>query len=395
MTVAHEKIWTKRFISLFIMNLTVFFVFYGLVTTLPLYALDVLGQTDKEAGLLLTAFLVSAIVVRPFSGKLLDVFGKRKLLLIGLAFYFVCSVLYLWIKPLPLLLALRFFHGIWFSIITTAAGSLAADIVPTARKGAGLGYYTMSTNLAVVIGPFIGLLVIQYSNFNTLFMILSSVVLVGGLLALTINTDDLQQPTNAKLSFRLGDLFERPSMPVALIASLVAFSYASVLSFLSVYAQHKGLMAAASWFYAVFAAAMLLTRPYVGRLYDQKGAVYVIVPAFFFFGIGLVMLAYVEGAVLFLIAGAFVGIGYGSLNTSLQALAIQATKPERSSYATATYFTMFDVGIALGSYVLGIIALKLGYMAVYLDSAALMVGVLALYLVIKRRVKQPSQIETL
>ena len=395
MTVAHEKIWTKRFISLFIMNLTVFFVFYGLVTTLPLYALDVLGQTDKEAGLLLTAFLVSAIVVRPFSGKLLDVFGKRKMLLIGLAFYFVCSVLYLWIKPLPFLLALRFFHGIWFSIITTAAGSLAADIVPTSRKGAGLGYYTMSTNLAVVIGPFIGLLVIQYSNFNTLFMILSSVVLVGGLLALTINTDDLQQPTNAKLSFRLGDLFERPSMPVALIASLVAFSYASVLSFLSVYAQHKGLMAAASWFYAVFAAAMLLTRPYVGRLYDQKGAVYVIVPAFFFFGIGLVMLAYVEGAVLFLIAGAFVGIGYGSLNTSLQALAIQATKPERSSYATATYFTMFDVGIALGSYVLGIIALKLGYMAVYLGSAALMVGVLALYLVIKRRVKQPSQIETL
>ncbi|HJH11581.1 MAG TPA: MFS transporter [Metalysinibacillus jejuensis] len=395
MTVAHEKIWTKRFISLFIMNLTVFFVFYGLVTTLPLYALDVLGQTDKEAGLLLTAFLVSAIVVRPFSGKLLDVFGKRKLLLIGLAFYFVCSVLYLWIKPLLFLLALRFFHGIWFSIITTAAGSLAADIVPTSRKGAGLGYYTMSTNLAVVIGPFIGLLVIQYSNFNTLFMILSSVVLVGGLLALTINTDDLQQPTNAKLSFRLGDLFERPSMPVALIASLVAFSYASVLSFLSVYAQHKGLMAAASWFYAVFAAAMLLTRPYVGRLYDQKGAVYVIVPAFFFFGIGLVMLAYVEGAVLFLIAGAFVGIGYGSLNTSLQALAIQATKPERSSYATATYFTMFDVGIALGSYVLGIIALKLGYMAVYLGSAALMVGVLALYLVIKRRVKQPSQIETL
>lgn len=395
MTVAHEKIWTKRFISLFIMNLTVFFVFYGLVTTLPLYALDVLGQTDKEAGLLLTAFLVSAIVVRPFSGKLLDVFGKRKLLLIGLAFYFVCSVLYLWIKPLPFLLALRFFHGIWFSIITTAAGSLAADIVPTSRKGAGLGYYTMSTNLAVVIGPFIGLLVIQYSNFNMLFVILSSVVLVGGLLALMINTDDLQQPTNAKLSFRLSDLFERPSMPVALIASLVAFSYASVLSFLSVYAQHKGLMAAASWFYAVFAAAMLLTRPYVGRLYDQKGAVYVIVPAFFFFGIGLVMLAYVEGAVLFLIAGAFVGIGYGSLNTSLQALAIQATKPERSSYATATYFTMFDVGIALGSYVLGIIALKLGYMAVYLGSAALMVGVLALYLVIKRRVKQPSQIETL
>ncbi|HEY9571236.1 MAG TPA: MFS transporter [Metalysinibacillus sp.] len=395
MNVPHEKIWTKRFTSLFVTNLTVFFVFYGLVTTLPLYALDVLNQTDKEAGLLLTAFLVSAIIVRPFSGKLLDVFGKHKLLLVGLTFYFICSVLYLWIKPLPLLLALRFFHGIWFSIITTAAGSLAADIVPTARKGAGLGYYTMSTNLAVVIGPFIGLLVIQYSDFNTLFSIMSAVVLLGGLLALTIKTEDLQQPTGAKLTFKLGDLFERPSLPVALIASLVAFSYASVLSFLSVYAQQKGLIAAASWFYAVFAAAMLLTRPYVGKLYDQKGAVYVIVPAFLFFAAGLAMLAYVEGAALFLVAGAFVGVGYGSLNTSLQALAIQATAPERSSYATATYFTMFDVGIALGSYVLGIVAMQSGYKTVYLGSALLALVVLGLYAMVKRRVQRASQIETL
>lgn len=389
----HEKIWTKRFISLFITNLTVFFVFYGLVTTLPLYALDVLKQTDKEAGLLLTAFLVSAIIVRPFSGKLLDVFGKRKLLLIGLACYFLCSVLYLWIKPLPLLLMLRFFHGVWFSIITTAAGSLAADIVPNSRKGAGLGYYTMSTNLAVVIGPFIGLIVIQYSDFNTLFSILSAVVFVGGLLALTINTDDLQQPTGAKLTFKLGDLVERPSLPVALIASLVAFSYASVLSFLSVYAQQKGLMATASWFYAVFAAAMLLTRPYVGRVYDQKGAVYVIVPAFIIFAAGLAMLAYVQGPALFLLAGAFVGIGYGSLNTSLQALAIQATTPARSSYATATYFTMFDVGIALGSYVLGIIAMNSGYKTVYLGSAVLALVVLVLYTIVKRNVRKPSQLE--
>ena len=107
------------------------------------------------------------------------------------------------------------------------------------------------------------------------------------------------------------------------------------------------------------------------------------------------MLAYVEGAALFLVAGAFVGIGYGSLNTSLQALAIQATAPERSSYATATYFTMFDVGIALGSYVLGIVAMQSGYKTVYLGSALLALVVLGLYAIVKRRVQRASQIETL
>jgi len=181
-----NKIFTKQFISLFFTNMSVFFVFYGLITTLPLYAIGVLGKTDDDSGLLVTVFLLSAIIVRPFSGKLLDVFGKKRLLIVSLAFYLVCTVLYIFFKPFALLLALRFFQGIWFSIATTAAGSLAADIIPARRKGTGLGYFAMSTNLAVVFGPFIGLIIIQYASYNVLFIVLSVFVLAGGLLALTI-----------------------------------------------------------------------------------------------------------------------------------------------------------------------------------------------------------------
>ena len=375
------QIWTKRFISLFLINISVFFVFYGLVTTLPLYAIGVLHQTDKEAGLLLSSFLLSAIIVRPFSGKLLDVFGKKKLLVLSIAGYFVCTVLYLLIDPFGLLLGLRFIQGIFFSIITTAVSSLAADIVPKSRKGAGLGYFAMSTNLAVVIGPFVGLLLIQYSNFDVLFIVMSICVLAGGLLAISVNTDDLPQPERqGKLTFTFGDLLERQALPVAAIASLVAFAYASVLSFLSVYAQQKDLMAVASFFYAVFAASMLITRPYTGKLYDTKGAQYVIIPGIISFAIGLVMLAFVSGPALFLGAAIFVGFGYGAVTTSLQALAVQSTAHNRSGYATATYFTMFDLGIALGSYVLGIVAVQAGYASVYLTGAGVLVVVFIVYL---------------
>ncbi|MBG9693671.1 MFS transporter [Lysinibacillus sphaericus] len=377
----NTQIWTKRFISLFLTNISVFFVFYGLVTTLPLYAIGELHQTDKEAGLLLSGFLLSAIIVRPFSGKLLDVFGKKKLLVLSIAGYFACTVLYLFIHPFGLLLGLRFIQGIFFSIITTAAGSLAADIVPAKRKGAGLGYFTMSTNLAVVIGPFIGLLLIQYSTFNVLFIVMSFCILAGGILALTVHTDDLPQPAHkGKLTFTFHDLFERKALPVAAIASLVAFSYASVLSFLSVYAQQKGLMAVASLFYAVFAAAMLITRPYTGKLYDTKGPQFVIIPGIISFAIGLIMLAFVEGPMLFLSAAIFVGFGYGAVTTSLQALAVQSTAIQRSGYATATYFTMFDLGIALGSYILGMVAVQAGYASVYLSGAGLLGVVFIIYL---------------
>lgn len=377
----NTQIWTKRFISLFLTNISVFFVFYGLVTTLPLYAIGKLHQTDKEAGLLLSGFLLSAIIVRPFSGKLLDVFGKKKLLVLSIVGYFICTVLYLFIHPFGLLLGLRFIQGIFFSIITTAAGSLAADIVPAKRKGAGLGYFTMSTNLAVVIGPFIGLLLIQYSTFNVLFIVMSICILAGGILALTVNTDDLPKPAHeGKLTFKFDDLFERKALPVAAIASLVAFSYASVLSFLSVYAQQKDLMAVASLFYAVFAASMLITRPYTGKLYDTKGPQFVIIPGIISFAIGLVMLAFVEGPVLFLSAAIFVGFGYGAVTTSLQALAVQSTAIQRSGYATATYFTMFDLGIALGSYILGMVAVQAGYASVYLSGAGLLGVVFIIYL---------------
>ena len=86
--VKKEPIWTRSFISLFFTNLSVFIVFYGLVTTLPLYAIGVLNRTDEEAGLLMTVFLISAIVVRPFTGKILDVAGKRKMLWIALVLLF-------------------------------------------------------------------------------------------------------------------------------------------------------------------------------------------------------------------------------------------------------------------------------------------------------------------
>lgn len=377
-----KKIFTKRFISLFFTNMSVFIVFYSLISTLPLYAIGVLGKSDDAAGLLITVFLISAIIMRPFSGKLLDLFGKKRMLMISLVFYLVCTILYLFFKPFILLLALRFFQGIWFSIVTTAAGSLAADIVPAKRKGAGLGYFTMSTNLAVVFGPFLGLLIIQYASFDLLFIVLSMFVAIGGLLALTIQTKDLPKTEvkNRNFKFSLHDLFERKAIPIAAIACLIAISYASILSFLSLYAEEKDLLSAASYFYAVFAVAMIAVRPFTGKIYDSFGSKYVIIPSFILFAIGLVVLATANQSIAFLLSAIFIGIGYGTLTTSFQTLSIQSTSPKRSGYATATYFTLFDIGLAFGSYILGIVAVNLGYVVMYYAAATMLVCIFLIYM---------------
>lgn len=382
-----KAIWTKRFISLFFSNLTIFLTFYGLITTLPLFAINELSRTDEEAGLLLSIFLLSAIIVRPFTGKLLDHFNKKKMLMTSLIIYTICTVLYMFIEPFGILLILRFFQGIWFSIATTATGSLAADIVPPERRGAGLGYFVMSTNLSIVLGPLVGLFVIQHFSYDALFLTLSISLILGSLSALSIKLKPEEQfkPTEKNLKFTWNDLFERKSMPIALVASVASFSYASILSFISIYAEQKGLLEFATFFFAVYAAAMILSRPFTGRIFDMKGPSYIIIPGFIFFGGGLLLLSFVSSPFVFLLSGVLIGLGYGALVPSLQTKAVQDAGPHRSGYGTATFFTLFDFGMAIGSYVLGMIAASFGYEDLYLTAALVIVLAFVLYLFVSRK----------
>lgn len=383
-----EPIWTKVFISLFVTNFSIFIIFYGLVSALPLYAVDILSRSDEDAGLLMTTFLISAIIVRPFTGKILDLAGKRKMLWISLFFYLICTSLYYFIEPFESLLVLRFAQGIFFSIVTTASGSLAADSIPASRRGAGLGYFGMSTNLAVVVGPFIALTVIQFFSYNVLFLSLTALLVLGAVAASFIPADKKLATSSAKTRMTWNDLFEKKALPVALIASFVAFSYASILSYLSIYSLEKGVLHLTSSFFAVFAAIMLLTRPLTGKIFDEKGPKFIIIPGLVSFIIGLVLLAYMDSPVLFLLAGAFVGLGYGAIVPSFQALAIQSTGPARSGYATATFFTLFDTGLAIGSYILGLVATKLGYQNLYLFSSIILVLTLIVFIIRQKKAEQ-------
>ncbi|MFJ8064385.1 MFS transporter [Psychrobacillus sp. NPDC096426] len=380
-----EPIWTKAFISLFATNFSIFIIFYGLVSALPLYATDVLNRSDEDAGLLMTIFLISAIIVRPFSGKILDLFGKRKVLWTTLLLYLLCTALYYFVEPFEMLLVLRLVQGIFFSIATTASGSLAADNIPVSRRGAGLGYFVMSTNLAVVVGPFITLTIIQSFSYDAMFLTLTALLIIGAFAALIIPADKRPDTPPAKNRLTWNDLFEKKALPIALNASIVGFSYAGVLSYLSIYSQQKGVLHLTSSFFAVFAIVMLVTRPYTGRIFDEKGPKYIIIPGLLSFVIGLVLLAFMNSPFLFLLSGAFIGLGYGAVVPSFQTLAIQSTTHARSGYATATFFTLFDTGLAVGSFLLGMIATQFGYQNLYLLSSVFVIVALILFMGLQKK----------
>ncbi|PGT90570.1 MULTISPECIES: MFS transporter [Bacillaceae] len=386
-----QPIWTQGFISIFLSNFFIFVAFYGLLTSLPIYVVDELGRSSVDAGLIITIFMLSAIIVRPFSGKLIQDFGKKKTLMISMILFTVFSFMYLWVENYALLLVLRFVHGIWFSIASTATGAIAADIVPLKRRGEGLGYFAMSMNLAVVCGPFISLTLLQYVSFSILFLVLASLITIGVLFtAFSKMTEVKKSSPVEKKRLQFSDLIDQKALPIALVGSLVAFTYSSVLSFISMYAKDLDLIEAASYFFLVFAVAMIIARPFSGRLYDTKGPNVVIYPALVLFMIGLLLLSIAHNAFMLLFAGAFVGLGYGTVVPCFQTLAVQATDHHRSSHATATFFTLFDTGIATGSFVLGIVVAQLGYETLYLLTGLFLILVIFMYKLVQSRKKAIS-----
>ncbi len=376
-----EKIWTGPFFVALINNFFLFIIYYALLTILPVYIINDLNGTEGQAGLAMTIFMLSAIVVRPFSGKIIEMFGKRKTLLISELFFCISSILYVFIDSLPLLLALRLFHGIWFSIVTTVLISIANDIIPDSRKGAGLGYFAMSMNLAVVFGPFIALTALHWFSYKVLFIALAIVVVIGYLFAFTLKVSEYRPQLSAVKRNHLSwhDLFETKAIPIAIVGCLTAFAYASIMSFIAVYAETKGVFEYVSLFFIVFAVAMIIARPFTGRLYDTKGPNAVIYPSFIFFAVGLFLLSNMHSVLTLLIAGVLIGIGYGSIVPCFQALAIQSAQKHRSGHATSTFFTLFDSGMATGAFVLGIVSAQWGYSSLYILCGVIIILTIPVY----------------
>lgn len=390
------RLWNRSFILCLCNNLFLFTYYYALLTILPIYIMKDLGGTVKEAGLALTLFLVSSIAVRPFSGLIVEKLGKKIAFRGSELLFVVFALSYLFADSMWALLLIRFIHGIWFSVLTTVTVPIANDFIPDHRKGEGMGYFVMSTNLAVVFGPLIALTVLQFTDFKMLFLLLTAVIGLGFIFCLMIplqQQDKVAFTAETKEKTRLGwhDIIETRAIPIGFVALLTAFAYSSIMSFITAYSESKDLLAYTSLFFIVFAISMIVVRPWVGKIYDRKGASAVIYPSFIFFAIGLVVVSFISNQWLLWLSAIFIGIGYGSLFPCFQTIAIQSVAKQRMGHAISTFFTLFDLGMAIGSVILGLMIAYYGYQLSYLFCAVITVLTLFVYkYTVSASLKQPK-----
>lgn len=364
----NERLWTKDFISISLSSFFLFMVFYTLMATLPIFVLETLRQSESQIGLVVTVFLIASVSIRPFAGIWLDTIGRKKILQYSLMLLLISTFCYVIVNSFAVLLILRFVQGLAFGLATTAAGTVVAEIVPEKRRGEGMGYYGMAMSLAMVFGPYLGLTMISHFSFITLFSISGIFSILSLFFGLAVAIPVKIKKSN-KTKIRISQLIEKSALPISVTSSLLAIGYSGIISFISVYARDLGLVDFASFFFIVYAVAILASRPFTGKLFDRKGENIIAYPGIILFTIGLLLLSIAHMPFLFLLSAAIIGLGYGSIVPSFQTLAVNSAAPEKRGMATATFFLFFDSGMGIGSFLLGIITAKTSFHTMYVFSS--------------------------
>lgn len=386
MSHSKDKLWTKDFIIVSLINFIVILIFYLLMVTIASFAKNEYDATTSQAGLATGIYIVGTLVGRLFSGRVINNVGAKKMMMIGLTAFIVTTALYfVHSGGITMLLIFRLINGVAAGIASTATSTIIAQIIPSARKAEGIGYFSMSTTLGTAIGPFLGIMLGRLVSYNVIFLFCVILAVIALMIGLTVKALRMPFTKTAKTKFSLKQYIEPNAIPIAIVTFLMSLGYAAILSFISFFAEERDLVAAASFFFLIYAIAILVTRPFSGRLMDTKGANAIMVPCFLLFAMGLALLSVTHSGILLLVAAAIVGAGYGNLQSGAQAIALKVTPSARAGLATSTFFIALDAGLGFGPYILGFIEPLVGFGALYSGLAVLIVMTLVLYMMLHGR----------
>lgn len=376
-----DRLWSPAFINYGVSSGIFYMTQYVLVAALPIILTSELGGSALDAGLAMTYFQIGTILCRPFAGRLIDGLDKRVILLISSALFFVIMGLFNLTTSLQTIFVLRGLHGAIFALGTTVMAALAVVVLPASRKGEGINMFAVFSNIAMVLGPAVGLYALQAYGSSALYMFLTIMTALAFILSNVIRLPkELAKPKQKKSKgWSISQFIEKRSLPWALMGLFIGFTYSGVLVFIPIELNSMGAGVWGSVFFALFALMIIISRPLVGKVYASYGSRFVIYPGVGLFIVGLAILGVVSTPVGIICTAPLLGLGYGAAQPAFQALAVQSAPIERAGVSTATYFLALDIAVGAGSVILALIANALGYQYLYQITSLIMIIALALY----------------
>ncbi|MEW9701674.1 MFS transporter [Paenibacillus sp. SI8] len=392
-----HKLWTRSFISLTIGSFLLFLNLQMLLSSFPAFVKENFHAGDLTVSLVTSVFALSAIATRFLTAVLIRKVQRKVILYIGLLVAAIVTGLYVWADSVGSLLVMRVGYGIGFGMASTIIPTLVSQIIPGRRMGEGIGYFGLSTSLAMSMGPMIGLNVMKQFGFSTLTVIGSfTLLIIFPLLLLTrsIPPEPRKEVSSVKTDGKQPSFSAKLIAP-ALLNVLLSVTYSGLLSFIALFGEAVHIEQV-GLFFMFNAITIIMIRPISGKLFDKKGHGAVLIPAAISVVASMIILSFATSMPMLILSALLYGLGFGAIQPTIQAWMLRSTPQEQHGMANSMFYNSTDLGVALGALLLGAISSLYGYAMMYRYSAGFMVLFLVCYVCIqfaggKRPAKMTSQ----
>lgn len=365
------------------------FSFFILVPTLPFYLRDTFGIGQSMIGFVLSCYTIAVLSIRPFSGFLADTFPRKRVYIIAYCLFVATFFGYFAITTvLALFIALRIFHGFTFGSLTTTGNTLAIDVMPSSRRGEGLGYYGVMGNLAMAFGPMVGLFIMSSGNYQILFWCSIAAGTTGLIFASMVNAPRRPPVLQPNKALSIDRFFLIEGIPACLSLFMLAIPYGMTTCYMALYATQSGLTSSTGLFFTVMAVGLISSRLNSGKRVDcglvtqtiRRGIIIA------FFGVlaepalgTAAEWSIMAGYVVYFVAALLIGYGFGTMFPAFNTLFINLAPHSRRATANATYLTGWDVGIGCGMLLGGFLS-EHSFALCYLTGAGLVIVSLILFI---------------
>lgn len=386
-----SQLWSKSFISLTLGTFLLFLNLQMLLSSFPAYVKKEFAAGDLQVSLVTSIFALSAIVSRFLAAALMRKLSRHVLLYGGLILATVSTAVYILANSVGNLLYLRAIYGFGFGVASTILPTVVSQIIPVSRMGEGIGYFGLSSSLAMSIGPMIGLNVMKQSGFFTLTMIAAiTVLLVIPILLLTRSVPPV--PKHEAISSgknKIGNAintenvkFNKKLLFPALLNVVLSITYSGLLSFIALFGEFVNLEQV-GLFFLFNAITIVIIRPISGRLFDRRGHAAVLIPAGISVVASMIILSFTTSMPMLIASALLYGLGFGAIQPTLQAWMLRTSTPEQYGTANSLFYNATDLGVAVGAIILGAISSATNYAVMYRYSAGFMVLFVVLYVIVQ------------
>ncbi len=374
-----DKLVTSSYCFILAANFLLYFGFWLLIPVLPFYLSEVFSAGNSTIGIILSCYTVAALCIRPFSGYFLDSFARKPLYLMAYFIFMTMFAGYIIAGSLTLFIMFRIIQGVSFGMVTVGGNTVVIDIMPSSRRGEGLGYYGLSNNIAMAVGPMSGLFLHDAGmSFTTIFCCSLGSCMAGFVCASLVKTP--YKPPVRREPISLDRFILLKGIPAGISLLLLSIPYGMTTNYVAMYAKQIGINATTGFFFTFMAIGMAISRIFSGKIVDRgkitqviSAGLYLVVFSFFLLSACVYLISWnnMVCTIVFFSVALLLGVGFGIMFPAYNTLFVNLAPNSQRGTATSTYLTSWDVGIGIGMLTGGYIAEVSTFDKAYLFGACL------------------------